>query len=142
MSITETLAAALETCLQSVAGLAEVSREPKRMDEARSPGAYIVSADGSAGLETLSNRESDPRQVFTVQLFVRSATPNADMNSLLDSVRNAVEGDGSALVSIPTVIRVQVTQWSSVFTESSIHGGVYLREVDVAVDYVYTRGSA
>jgi hypothetical protein len=142
VSITETLAAALATDLATVTALAEIGREPKRVDEALAPSAFIVSAQGSADLESLSNREGESYQTFTVQTMVRGATPNADMNNLFDSIRNAVERDGGALMVLPTVVTVSVTRWSSVFTESSIHEGVYIRELDVTVRYVYTRGGA
>jgi hypothetical protein len=142
MSITETLAAALVTDLQTVSGIAEVGREPKRIDEALAPSAYVITADGSSDIETISNMQGQCRQSFVVQLMVRSAAPNADMNSLLDAVRNAVESSSGTLVTLSTVVRVSVTRWSGVFTEPSIHEGVYLREVTVDVDYIFTRGSA
>jgi hypothetical protein len=148
VSATAGIRSAITTTLASVTtsngystNVVEVGSEPKGIDEVRSPAVYLLSMDGQSDLESLSNLQGQCKQAFRMQLVIRSATPQADMDAFLDDVRNAVEKSTSALLSLSYVVRVTVSGWSPTFTESHINDGVYLRECDVVVDYVYQRGS-
>lgn len=149
MSITATIRDALMTDLRDINGmdgfvtaLAEVGSEPKRVDEAQKPGVYVQSTEGVSDLETITQRRGEVEQIYTLDLVVSSATPNADMDALLDDVRNAIERDGSNILTVSAVTKVTVTDWSPVGTDPDIALGVYWRTVNVAVNYIYTRGAA
>ncbi len=123
--------------------VAEVGTEPKRVDEARFPGLYLIpGAGGSANIEELGNRAGYATQRYGVQLFVRSTTPNTDMDNLLDDVRNAVERSAGNLMGISGVEYAGVSQWSEVVTEGDINEHVYYRELVVEIRYEFTRGAA
>jgi hypothetical protein len=126
--------------------VAEVGREPVRPDEAKSPGIYISSGSGNSELGSISNLRGDAEQVFTLDLIVESTTPNADMDSLLSDVRNAVERSASnikaTVIANGSVTDVVASDWTPVLTDPGIHELVYFRQVDVVISYLYTRGSA
>jgi hypothetical protein len=75
-------------------------------------------------------------------MFIKSSTPNADMDNLLDDVRNAVERSNGNTQSRSDVISARVSDWTEVITDETIHGEVYYREAVVEVQYHYTLGSA
>jgi hypothetical protein len=121
----------------------EVSSEPKGIDEVRAPAIYLISMEGNSEVESLSNLQGRARQTYRAQLTIQSSTPGADMDAFLDDLRNAIEKESISNIPLGLnyVEKITVTGWSPTFTESHIHEGLYLRECDVVVDYVYTRGS-
>lgn len=150
MSITNTLKDALITDLNDITTangfsktVSEVSREPIRFDEAKVPHISIVPGDGgSAAAETLTNRIGAGEQEWTLQLVLRTTTPNEDMDDFLDDVRNAIERSTGNLGSASGVILAGVTGWTGTITAEEIHENTYYREATVTVQYEFTRGSA
>lgn len=121
----------------------QVSREPVPIDEARKPHiAILPGGGGDSDLEALGNREGIATQRYTLQLVVQSSTPNADMDNLLDDIRNAIEPSDGSVMGVTGVEYAGLEDWSEVVTDELTHGQVYYREATVAVRYVYTRGSA
>ncbi|RMF18883.1 MAG: hypothetical protein D6760_13540 [Deltaproteobacteria bacterium] len=150
MAITQQIRDALVSDLQQITTgngysttLVEVGREPKRITEARAPAVYIAPGEGGTSeLETISSGMGSAVQRFTLQMIVRSATPNQDMDNLLDDVRNAIERSGSAVLALSDVVTAAVTGWTETVTEPDIALDTYYREATVEVTYLYRRGSA
>lgn len=150
MSKTNALKDALITDLNDVTTangysqtVAEVSREPIRFDEVKVPHISIVPGDGgSAAPETLTNRIGAAEQEWTLQLVLRTTTPNEDMDDFLDDVRNVIERSTGNLGSTAGVILAAVSSWTGTITAEEIHQNTYYREATVSVQYEYTRGSA
>ena len=147
--ITGSLKSAIVADLETIDGtgnfsttVAEVGREPKRFDEIKKPAAFIVSADYDSDPESNTLLSGLATHTFALQLAIHSNTPNADMDDFFDDVRNAIEVSTSNLVGVTGVTKVDVTGSSPTYTDPSIHEGIYLREVEVAVEYKYERGSA
>jgi hypothetical protein len=149
VSVTATIKTALVADLDAIDGtgifsttLKETGTEPVRIDEAEAPAIYIFASDGTSDLETLTNLRGETEQSYTLDLVIKSTTPNADMDTLLDDVRNAIERSTSNVLGVAAVNTATVTDWTPVETDPGIHEGVYIRQVNVVVSYLYTRGSA
>lgn len=149
VAITRALRDALVLDLQDIDGtggfvttLVEVGVEPKDVDKIVSPSVYLAPAEtGEAEPLTIAN-VMDGVQRYTVQSYVRSATPHADAQDLLDDIRNAVERSTSNLHQRADVLLSMVTGWSEVLTWGDIANQWGLIEVTVTVKYSYTVGSA
>ena len=147
--ITATIKAALLADLNDIDGtgiftttVAEVGSEPKPSNEVQKPGVFIYSTEGEADLETLTNLRGSTVQTFTLDLVIESNTPNADMDTFLDDIRNALERTVSNTLAVDRVSNVVVTDWTPVETDPDIHMNTYYRQVNVVVSYLYSRGAA
>jgi len=127
--------------------LAESGREPKPIAEVVAPAVFIAPGGGAeTDTETLTNRVGASQQDYVLQCFIQSGTPNADMDDLLDDLRNAFErATSNVLTASGTGWKVTdstVSDWTEVLTDEDIHQQSYFREVTLTVAYTYTRGSA
>ena len=125
--------------------IAEVGTTPKRIDDAKFPGAYVFSGEGSASLSSLTDKLRSGTQRYIVQLAVHSSTPNADMDTFMDDVRNAFERETSNLntINVSNIRNFQtdVGSWDWFPTDQTIDEGKLLAEVEVIVRYDYNAGT-
>lgn len=150
MAITRSIKSALVSDLEHITEangysktLAEAGLDPKDWDEAKYPAVYVIpDAGGSSELETLSNLKGEAEQAFTLQLVLKSNTPNTDMDNFLDDVRNAVERSAGNLNALAGVEFAGITEWSEVLTVRDEDFGLYYREATLTVRYLYDRGGA
>ena len=150
MAITRSIKNALVSDLEHITEangysktLAEAGLEPKDWDEAKYPAVYVIpDAGGSSELETLTNLKGEAEQAFTLQLVLKSANPNTDMDNFLDDVRNAIERSAGNLNTLAGVEFAGITEWSEVLTVRDEDYGLYYREATLTVRYLYTRGGA
>jgi hypothetical protein len=149
MASTNTLRDALVADLTAitVAGgfnttLAEVLAEPDPEKETLKPAAVLTSGPGgTSDQESLTNTKGLAVQQFVVELHIQSATPQQDMDDLLDDVRNAAERSNSNLLAVAGTEMVTATEWDEAATDTPISQGTYIRKVTVEIRYLYTRGS-
>ena len=149
MSITATIKAALIADLTAIDGtgifsttVAEVGSEPKEVSEAQKPGVFIYASEGESDLETMTNLRGETQQAYTLDLVIESNTPNADMDTFLDDVRNCVERTASNVLGATRVNTATVTDWTPVESDPDILMNIYFRQVNVVVSYLYSRGAA
>ena len=149
MAITATIKAALIADLTAIDGtgifttaVAVVGSEPKPVSEVEKPGVFIYASEGESDLETLTNLRGITEQSYTLDLVIESNTPNADMDTFLDDIRNCVERSTSNVLTTARVNTAVVTDWTPVETDPDIHMNIYYRQVNVVVAYLYSRGAA
>ena len=149
MALTKALKDALVADLETITTangydteIGEVAREPKRFDDAISPGAYIMS--GAYSTEPANNTVNTNLATidFLVQLLIKSDTPQADMDSFFDDARNAIEKLGSSLLGVTGIVKIDVSDGTFTYTEEGIHERVYTKELTIRVEFQYSRGSA
>jgi hypothetical protein len=120
----------------------EVGVEPKPIELVKAPAIFLVPGEGGdSDPATLTNRKGVATQRVVLQLLVRSATPHADVENLLDDVRNVIERSDSNVGALPAVRKITVSEWTEVVTQGEIHNQWGLIEAVVTVEYLYTRGS-
>ena len=123
--------------------VAEIGLEPKRYDEAKSPGIYIGSSAGEGDQDSITSRIGTRSQDYNLDLIIKgSNTPNADLDTFLDDIANAIEHEDSNINGVNGVESVVLSEWTAVHTDPGISEGIYLRRVTVSVTYLYSRGSA
>ena len=144
MASTDTIGDALITDLLTIAGIVQVSSEPRLHTEMAKPGACLMpGGGGTSDPFTLSNLRGNAEHRFVVRLFVSSSTPRQDLDNLMDAARNAIERSGSALAAVvsPAVDHATVVEWNDVSTDESVAQNTWIRDLTVAVHYLYSRGS-
>jgi len=124
--------------------VAQITREPTA--DIKYPGLSLRPlGSGNADLETLTNTMGQAVQLYEVVCHVRSSTPYAAIQNLLDDVRNSVERSSSAVHALgdaDLAIRdVVVSEWTGVETSTDIDMYKEQMSVTIEVSYTYNRGS-
>jgi hypothetical protein len=123
--------------------LVEVGAEPKRIADSTLPCVFLTTGPGGRGeAYQLSNFAGHTTHQFVVQMMVRSSTPNADMDNLLDDVKNSVERSTSHVTALTEVDDITVVDWTETTVSGDISNSTYYREATIQVSYVYSRGAA
>jgi len=123
--------------------LAVVYTEPEDITKRQFPSIALVPDEGGESVvEQLTNRTGKAEQWFEAELFVKSATPHADVQKLLDSARNAVERSTSATWAVAGVMQVDAADWERIgLTNDFISNGYAAFALGIRVEYSYTRGA-
>jgi hypothetical protein len=122
--------------------LAESGRLPKRPEEAALPAVFLEDGGGGTSeLDTLSNAQGSSEQQFNLLAVVSAVdeTGLEDIEDLTRDIRNVVERPAGNLQALGDVV---ASGWSSIVTEQVVSNGIYLRHIQVVVQYNYQRGSA
>ena len=123
--------------------VAAVYAEPVDIIKRLFPSAAIVPVEGGqSDIETFGCQTGKTEQWFDVELFVKSATPHADVQKLLDSARNVVERPTSAMWAVTGVLQVDAVEWERIgLTDDFIGNGYAAFNLSIRVEYRYTRGA-
>ena len=117
--------------------------EPKRLGTREVPSiALVPGEEGESVIEQLTNRTGKAVQLFEAELLVKSDTPHADIQKLLDSARNSVERSNSATCAVASVHQVDASDWERIdLTDDDIGRGYAIINLGVRVEYSYSRGA-
>lgn len=148
MSVTGSFRTGLVSDLNAIDGtgsfglnLAEVSSEPVLAHEIATPGVALMSGEGEDDPATMSVATGRCTQDYGLTLYVKSATPNADLDTGLDDVRLAVGRSTSNIRGVAGVIWAGVVSWENVEQEKRHSGVIHRRDMTVRIAYIYTRDS-
>jgi hypothetical protein len=149
MAKTKTLRDALKSDLEAINGtgiftttVATVGTEPVNVDTVAPPAAFLIPDRSGEGTPAdVSDRVGKAVQLFTVQLYLQTETPNVDMLAFLDDVRNAVERSTANIGAVAGVEWAGASNWSEVLTTEDLAVQRAFAEITVSVSYFYTRGA-
>ena len=125
--------------LATVSGL-NVAEHPGDRLKLALPAALIRSpGDGDADVASLTARSAEATQRFGVELHL--AGDQADVEDLLDEIRNAVDQSTSNLNTRAGVRFAMVTDWADVEGSEFMRGENHKFTLTVEVGYQFVRGS-
>lgn len=146
----QTFEAALVADLQKINGtgiyettVKTVGTEPKAANEVDAPAIFIIPGGGGEDeINELGQRSGLAEQRWILQLYVRSATPYADVMILLDDVRNAINPKTSNLNALSNVRWAMVESWPDApRTSTDINDMWGMIQCTVALQYQYEIGA-
>lgn len=139
--VTKSIRDALVADLNAVSSIARVTTEPVHQEAVKDSelplAALVPEEGGTSEREELgaAARTIGARQVFGVQLWVKSETPHDDAVNLLDDVRNQIENSTSNLCAVAEVYQVTVLDWTNVLTTEE--GAHFWHAVEVGIEVLY-----
>lgn len=136
---TNDLRADLVTDLETVSGLTVIQHPGDRLN-VDLPALFLRSpTSGTAEPASFSNRSGDATQRFAGELHL--AGTDAEMDDLLDSIRNAVDGSSSTLNSRKDILHSIVDSWDFVVGSEYQTGEHHKLTLGFEIRYYFTRGA-